>query len=430
MKKLIVVFLSLAFLNIFSQTPQWKFYSPEEIGITADKIISAIEIDTLNNTIWFGTRRAGLIKLKDNQFKVFNKDNSNLANPNIWAMKTDSSGNLFLATGDTGLVKFDGNSFVYFDVTQVAPQAHANALWEVEIDKYGNLWGGSYWGGLLKLSGDQWTYYDDTNSPLPNNMLEINTIAIDDSGNIWFGTDNDGVGKFNGENEWTFYENFSWWVYSIAIDEDGVIWASGSDVKYFNGQTWIFVHDALSDARFSTYAIAFDLSNNKWFPNAPDGKGLLKYNENGFQEIEPAEFPDSLGKPYSLQIDSQNNIWIGYINGYIAYYDQNEVTAYSHDPVPIEFELEQNYPNPFNPLTTIRFDLPENANVKLKVYNLLGEEIATLFNGDMSSGYHSFDWNASRDGRQLSSGVYFYSIDAIGTSGKKFISTKKMILLK
>ena len=87
-------------------------------------------------------------------------------------------------------------------------------------------------------------------------------------------------------------------------------------------------------------------------------------------------------------------------------------------------------PNPFNPSTTIRFAIPENANVKLRVYNLLGEEITTLFNGDMSAGYHSVDWNASRNGRQLSSGVYFYSIDATGVSGKEFISTKKMILLK
>jgi len=97
---------------------------------------------------------------------------------------------------------------------------------------------------------------------------------------------------------------------------------------------------------------------------------------------------------------------------------------------PTSFSISQNYPNPFNPSTTIRFAIPEDANVKLSVYNLLGEEIATLFNGDMFAGYHSVDWNALTNGRQISSGVYFYKIDATGASGKKFISTKKMILLK
>ena len=110
--------------------------------------------------------------------------------------------------------------------------------------------------------------------------------------------------------------------------------------------------------------------------------------------------------------------------------------AFKYDPsvsvddqeyiAPDQFELSQNYPNPFNPSTTIRFAIPENANVKLSIYNLLGQQVATLFNGDMSAGYHSVDWN----GKQVSSGIYFYTIDATGSSGKKFISTKKMILLK
>ncbi len=421
MKKLIIVFLSLAFLNIFSQTPEWKFYTPEEIGISRDKIVSAIEINNSDSTILFGTRGAGLIKLKDNQFTVFNKDNSNFTNFDIWAMDIDSSGNLFLATGDTGLVKFDGNSFTYFDIRQVAPQAEANAIWEVEIDKKGNLWCGSYWGGLLKLSGDQWTYYDETNSPLPNNMLEINTISTDDSGNIWFGTDNDGVGKFNGENEWTFYENFSWWVYSIAVDKDGVVWTSGSEVKYLNNQTWTSIHDNLSDARFSTYAIVVDSSNNKWFPNASGGKGMLKYNNNGFEEIEPPEFPDSLGKPYSLQIDSKNNIWIGYTNGYIAYYNQNVIIGINIEPEPLKFSLKQNYPNPFNPSTTISYSIQKEERVLLKVYDILGNEVAILVNEEKPAGNYRIQFKTA----SLASGIYFYKIRA-----GSFVQTKKMILLK
>ena len=139
-----------------------------------------------------------------------------------------------------------------------------------------------------------------------------------------------------------------------------------------------------------------------------------------------------------IQIDKSNAAAtqigdVGYrgVFGMAFKYDPNAVAVEEGKQlIPNQFELSQNYPNPFNPSTTIRFAIPENANVKLRVYNLLGEEITTLFNGDMSAGYHSVDWNASRNGRQLSSGVYFYSIDATGVSGKEFISTKKMILLK
>ncbi len=89
--------------------------------------------------------------------------------------------------------------------------------------------------------------------------------------------------------------------------------------------------------------------------------------------------------------------------------------------LPKQFSLSQNYPNPFNPSTTIRFALPQQTLVQLDVYNLLGEKVAELINTEMPAGYHQTVLDAS----SLSSGVYFYRIQA-GT----FISTKKLMLLK
>lgn len=85
------------------------------------------------------------------------------------------------------------------------------------------------------------------------------------------------------------------------------------------------------------------------------------------------------------------------------------------------FFLSQNYPNPFNPSTKIRFALPERANVNLSIYNLLGEKVTELVNGELDAGYHETQWNASR----FASGVYFYTLQA-----GKFFETKKLILLK
>jgi hypothetical protein len=94
---------------------------------------------------------------------------------------------------------------------------------------------------------------------------------------------------------------------------------------------------------------------------------------------------------------------------------------------PKEFALYQNYPNPFNPSTTIKFALPFDSNVSIKVFNVLGEQIALLFDQVREAGYHNVNFNGST----LASGVYLYSIEAKSLDGSKnFNSVKKMILVK
>ena len=95
--------------------------------------------------------------------------------------------------------------------------------------------------------------------------------------------------------------------------------------------------------------------------------------------------------------------------------------------LPSKFELMQNYPNPFNPSTVIRFALPFSSNVKIGVYNLLGEKIKELVNEQKNTGYYEVNFNTNG----LASGVYFYMIEAKSLDGKnEFRDTKKMILLK
>lgn len=96
----------------------------------------------------------------------------------------------------------------------------------------------------------------------------------------------------------------------------------------------------------------------------------------------------------------------------------------NHQNIPSEFHLYQNYPNPFNPSTTIEFSIPEDAFVTLKVYNLVGQEVATLLNREeLNEGEHSIDFSADN----LSSGVYFYRM--IVDNGR-YQKIKKMLLLK
>jgi len=94
---------------------------------------------------------------------------------------------------------------------------------------------------------------------------------------------------------------------------------------------------------------------------------------------------------------------------------------------PQAFNLSQNYPNPFNPSTYISYQLPSDAMITLKIFNLLGIEVQTLANGYTSAGSHQVQFNANG----LSSGIYFYTVQANSLNGKQsFHSTKKMILMK
>jgi hypothetical protein len=87
----------------------------------------------------------------------------------------------------------------------------------------------------------------------------------------------------------------------------------------------------------------------------------------------------------------------------------------------VVYELSQNYPNPFNPVTRIRYTLPEQSEVSIKVYDLLGKEIAVIENGLRNEGTHEVEF----DGRKFSSGIYIYKINA-----GSFTATRKMTMIK
>jgi hypothetical protein len=90
--------------------------------------------------------------------------------------------------------------------------------------------------------------------------------------------------------------------------------------------------------------------------------------------------------------------------------------------IPAKSSLEQNYPNPFNPSTKIQYNLPENSFVSLKLYNIIGKEVASLVNSAVPAGTHEVVFDASG----LNSGIYFYTLK----TGNNFVQTKKMILMK
>ena len=105
---------------------------------------------------------------------------------------------------------------------------------------------------------------------------------------------------------------------------------------------------------------------------------------------------------------------------------QNNTLSVENDITPLSFRLHQNYPNPFNPITTVRYELPEDSFVDVTVYDMLGNVVNNLVNTNQSSGYKSVQCDATNNqGEPVSAGVYLYKIQA-----GDFVDTKKMILLK
>jgi hypothetical protein len=106
---------------------------------------------------------------------------------------------------------------------------------------------------------------------------------------------------------------------------------------------------------------------------------------------------------------------------YVQLIKEDILSGVNKGDEPYSYSLDQNYPNPFNPTTTINFSLLKTANVQLTVYNIIGQRVATLVNGQLSAGAHSVKFNATN----FASGVYFYRLEA-----GEFIAHKKMMLLK
>ncbi|NNG28111.1 MAG: T9SS type A sorting domain-containing protein [Ignavibacteriaceae bacterium] len=172
-----------------------------------------------------------------------------------------------------------------------------------------------------------------------------------------------------------------------------------------------------------------DMGNNIWsrtvfLPGGTQGGGVFEYKYammypgadtvNGGSS--PLDNEGGFGTNHSfVLVDGPDIVLDNFFGDFTTSVERLE------DLTPTRFELAQNYPNPFNPSTKIRFTIPEAGLVTLKVYNLLGEEVATLLNEEQTTGVYEVTFDAG----QLSSGIYFYTIN----SGD-FVASKKMILLK
>jgi hypothetical protein len=163
-----------------------------------------------------------------------------------------------------------------------------------------------------------------------------------------------------------------------------------------------------------------------------NNQGFEVQRSNG-SDFETIAFVEGFGTTTQTQVYtySDKSVQVGSYTYRLRQIDFDGTSSYSSEvevdvPAPAIFALDQNYPNPFNPSTQIAFRLAVDSKVSLKVFDVLGQEVATLVNTNLVAGAHTVNFDAST----LNSGVYLYRIEATGIDGANFIDVKKMILTK
>jgi hypothetical protein len=216
-----------------------------------------------------------------------------------------------------------------------------------------------------------------------------------------------------------------------------------SDTYYFNAQGWAEANKPYLHVIYE-YIVPVELTS--FTATGNEGSVELSWitatetNNQGFEvqrsngsDFETIAFVEGHGtttesQAYSYSDRSVNDGSYSYrlkqidFNGTFEYSNVIEVDVSALR----EFALDQNYPNPFNPSTKISFRLAVDSKVSLKVFNILGQEVATLINTNLVAGAHDVNFDASK----LNSGVYLYRIEATGIDGSNFMDVKKMILTK
>ena len=200
------------------------------------------------------------------------------------------------------------------------------------------------------------------------------------------------------------------------------------------------VIDAIAQEAIWYDGNATDIWNNPSGHDFLNDHTLTQYYLNYLSMYQAAGIP-VFNCEYALA-NSDSAYAKSYRNGFIPYATRRSLGKLTSTPppeystvnvdnnsnvLPKNIQLEQNYPNPFNPSTMVKYGLPEQSNVKIEIFNMLGQSVGVLVNSEKQAGFYETTWNAEN----LSSGIYLISIKANGlSSNKNFVQVKKALLLK
>ncbi len=374
-----------------------------------------------------------------NQLMVITAGGLKDEEPNSIAL--DNSGNIYVAGAMDSAATFgsyevvgNGNDDAF--IAKYDPSG--NAMWAVgfggtetdylsgiAVDRLGNVYGTGQFKGTATFGSNQFTSAGN---------YDAFFVKLDTDGNlIWVNTAG-GSGLDRG--------------FACATDYGTNLYVSGSfrESANFGGSSLTSQgSDEIFIARFGEYTVPVELVSFSADVNnsvvSLSWKTATELNNSGFEieksydnsDFEKVGFVKGNGTTanFSSYSFADNSTLYGKIYYRLKQIDYNGDYEYSNTIEVLigsltQYELGDNYPNPFNPSTNIQFTLPVDAKITLNIYNTLGQKVATALDNNFTAGVQSFNFDAS----ELSSGMYIYQITAAGIDGSKFVTSKKMLLMK
>ena len=232
---------------------------------------------------------------------------------------------------------------------------------------------------------------------------------------------NDGTASDAGHVRIYEYSNSSWTQLGSDIDGEAASDFSGTSVSMNSAGDRVAIGATDNDGTASDagHVRIYEYSNSSWTQLGSDIDGEAANDWSG-TSVSMNSAGDRVAIGALLNDGTANTA------GHVRVYSLAELFIDSQQLLPDKFTLDQNYPNPFNPITTLRYELPENGLVNITIYDMVGRQVKTLVNQRQDAGYRSVVWDATNDnGKPVSAGIYLYQIQAGGN-----MQTKKMVLLK
>lgn len=215
-------------------------------------------------------------------------------------------------------------------------------------------------------------------------------------------------------------------------------WTVGGITNYDQGEVWRYYDTIESDGRLMATVSGYSWTDTDYEITLADGgtaNPLGVIGEEGMIGEDPIDNTETLKVKYRVKVCDTNNHLSPYSNEKYTY----RLVESGYSPlkqlvalIPSEFALHQNYPNPFNPTTTVKYDLPEESQVTIVIYDFLGREVRTLVDGTIEAGYNHIVWDGKTDaGRPAATGMYILVFKARGLdNGERIQSNMKLILIK
>ena len=403
----------------------------EHAGGSSDDIGSGISVDANGNSYvtgsFYGTATFGTFQLSSPTSSAIFIAKYDPAGNCLWA---DQAGGTIQNSGESISIDANGNSYItgwfYINATFGTVQLNSIGAYDIFIAKY-NSNGNFVW---VKQAGSNGNFGDEGRG-----------ISVDANGNSYVTGYFADTAKF-GTTKLTSYGGRD--IYIAKYDLNGkFLWA-----KNAGGTGDDFGQGISIDANGNSYITGYFTNTAKFGATPLTGYGgrdifIAKYDLNGnfLWAKNAGGTGDDFGQGISADTNGNSYVTGGFTG--TASFGTIQLTGpgvfFTKTPnssvgikdeinfIPKEYSLQQNYPNPFNPGTTIKYSLPYNSNVRITIYNSLGQMIKEIVSGFKSQGNQEVNFNASA----LSSGVYLYSIRANSIDGKQsYTATKKMLLLK